>query len=72
MGLAMQIMERQSAARDIWPNVTESHALQVTQRGCEKWNEWWGDCKNWWHDPKDILGTSCKLGELGASPDSGI
>lgn len=72
MGLAMQIMERQSAAREIWPNVTSSHALQVAKTGCEKWNEWWGDCKNWWHSDKDIPGASCKFGELGASPDSGI
>lgn len=68
LGLAMQVMERQQDAADIWPRINVSHALNVTKEGCIKWNEWWSNCTNWW--PGD--GSSCKLGELEASPDSGI
>jgi len=67
-GLAMQILEQQQSARDIWPSVKESHALQTAQRGCFKWNDWWGNCTNWW--PGD--GSSCQHGGDEASPDSGI
>ncbi|KAL3417370.1 Lcc2 [Phlyctema vagabunda] len=67
-GLAMQILERQQAAADIWPTVTTSHALQAAQGVCNNWNKWWGDCNNWW--PGD--GSSCILGNEGFSPDSGI
>ncbi|KAF2729978.1 hypothetical protein EJ04DRAFT_501328 [Polyplosphaeria fusca] len=71
-GLAMQIMERQPEAQRIWPNVSTSHALQVTQKGCERWNEWWGDCRNWWVGKDGKMGDSCRIGEMEASPDSGI
>jgi len=67
-GLALQIMERQQAAAAIWPSVTRSHALQTAQNGCNNWNEWWGNCTNWW--PGD--GSSCEYGDLGFAPDSGI
>ncbi|KAF2872605.1 multicopper oxidase-domain-containing protein [Massariosphaeria phaeospora] len=72
MGLAMQILERQSAAVDIWPNVTDSQALRTAQKGCERWNTWWGNCTNWWPEDGKTPGSSCKIGEMGASPDSGI
>lgn len=67
-GLALQIMERQKDAADIWPSLQKSQALQRATAGCEKWNEWWGDCKNWWHKGD----YSCKGGEQQFSPDSGV
>lgn len=71
MGLAMQIMERQTDAINIWPNIKTSHALNVTTAGCKKWNKWWSNCTNWW-SPDGKPGGACELGELEASPDSGI
>jgi Multicopper oxidase len=68
-GLAMQIMERQQDARELWPSVEQSPALQTLQQGCFKWNDWWGNCSNWWR-PDD--GNTCQYGEFEASPDSGI
>jgi Multicopper oxidase len=68
LGLGLQIMERQKAATIIWPDRNHSHALQVAQKGCNTWNEWWGNCTNWW--PGN--GTSCPGGEPQFSPDSGI
>ena len=41
-GLAMQIMERQQAAADIWPSLQTSHALQAAQKTCNNWNKWQG------------------------------
>jgi len=67
-GLALQIIERQKAAQDLWPSVETSPALRRAQQGCFKWNKWWGNCTNWW--PGD--GSTCKYGEVEASPDSGI
>jgi hypothetical protein len=67
-GLAMQFMERQTDARNIWPSLNTSHALQTAQQGCFKWNEWWGDCNNWW--PGN--GSTCQYGSDVTSPDSGI
>ncbi|KAF2115369.1 multicopper oxidase-domain-containing protein [Lophiotrema nucula] len=67
-GLAMQIMERQTDAANIWPSPKTSHALNVTKQGCINWNKWWSNCTNWW--PGE--GKGCELGELEASPDSGI
>ena len=66
-GLAVQFLERQQSAAGLWPNLT-SGALSVAQHGCNNWNKWWGDCTNWW--PGD--GSSCPVGDLGFSPDSGI
>ena len=68
LGLAMQIVERQGDASDIWPSVQTSPVLETVDTGCKKWNQWWEDCHNWW--PGD--GSSCGIGEDGASPDSGI
>ncbi|KAI1613469.1 multicopper oxidase-domain-containing protein [Exophiala viscosa] len=69
-GLGLQILERQKAATDIWPSLDQSEALRTAQAGCDRWNQWWGDCKNWWN----ATGTdsSCGLGNDGFSPDSGI
>ncbi len=67
-GLAMQILERRQAAADIWPNFKKSDALRQAQRGCDNWNAWWGNCKNWW--PGE--GKSCGIGDSGFAPDSGI
>ena len=36
-GLALQILERQKAAAEIWPSLAKSHALQTAQRGCNNW-----------------------------------
>ena len=66
-GLAVQFLERQQSAAELWPSLT-SGALEVAQNGCNNWNKWWGDCKNWW--PGD--GSSCPFGDEGFSPDSGI
>ena len=67
-GLAMQMIERQKAAAEIWPSFETSKALQNAQVGCNNWNKWWGDCMNWW--PGD--GRNCLRGEDEFSPDSGI
>ena len=67
-GLALQILESQQAAIDIWPSLNESHALIEAQRVCDNWNKWWGNCEDWW--PGD--GTGCGTGELSFQPDSGI
>lgn len=69
MGLGMQIMERQDDAKVIWPSHNKSAAIQEVQRGCNNWNKWWGDCKNWW-DSGD--GSSCFQGKFEFAPDSGI
>ena len=67
-GLAMQILERQKAAADLWPNFNKSMALRQAQRGCDNWNAWWGNCNNWWPGK----GEGCGIGDLGFGPDSGI
>ncbi|KAK3395258.1 multicopper oxidase-domain-containing protein [Podospora didyma] len=46
-GLAMQVLERQKKADEIWPWET-SEAIAVARETCRKWNEWHGDCKKWW------------------------
>jgi len=66
LGLASQIVERQQSAAALWPE--GSPALQTAQNGCFAWNEWWGNCTNWW--PGD--GSTCRYGSNEASPDSGI
>ena len=68
-GLALQIIERQKAAANIWPDFASSHALNESQRVCDNWNKWWGNCGNWWARNGS---TSCGTGELGFQPDSGI
>ena len=71
-GLAVQILERQSAASNMWPDLNNPALLQ-TQRTCNNWNAWWGNCSNWWHDPNDKTHKdSCDFGEEFFSPDSGI
>ena len=67
-GLALQILERQQDAVEIWPDVNQSHALQTAQTGCNTWNQLWGNCTNWW--PGD--GSSCLGGIKEFEPDSGI
>jgi hypothetical protein len=67
-GLALQILERQSAAREIWPSLNASNALRTANNLCHNWTKWWGDCNNWW--PGD--GKGCLIGEADFSPDSGI
>ncbi|KAK3178645.1 hypothetical protein OEA41_000782 [Lepraria neglecta] len=67
-GLAMQFLERQDAAIALWPSFEKSPALVESQRVCDNWNRWWGDCRDWW--PGD--GKSCGIGEEGFAPDSGI
>ncbi|KAI9690379.1 MAG: hypothetical protein M1822_009341 [Bathelium mastoideum] len=68
-GLALQILERQQSAVDLWPSLAQSEALQRAQEGCNDWNEWWGDCSNWWAPPGK---NSCLIGANGFLPDSGI
>ena len=69
-GLALQIMERQKAAAEIWPSLNTSKALQTAQNTCDNWNQWWGNCSNWWQS--DSTNSSCGLGQDEFSPDSGI
>lgn len=42
-GLAIQILERQQAAANIWPSLSTSHALAAAQSTCNNWNKWWGE-----------------------------
>lgn len=65
-GLALQIMERQQDAAKIWPE--GNPALEMVQKGCDVWDEWYEDCNNWY--PGD--GSYCPGGENQFSPDSGI
>ncbi|GKT46292.1 laccase ARB_05828 [Colletotrichum spaethianum] len=46
-GLSLQIMERQTAANDIWPPGNSS-ALDKAHTLCASWNSWAYDCKNYW------------------------
>jgi Multicopper oxidase len=46
-GLAMQILERQTDANHMWPFET-SPVISAARDTCKKWNDWHGDCKNWW------------------------
>ncbi|KAK3995223.1 multicopper oxidase-domain-containing protein [Cladorrhinum sp. PSN332] len=46
-GLAMQILERQKDANEMWPFGT-SPVIEATRETCRKWNEWHGNCENWW------------------------
>ena len=46
-GLALQVLERQKDANDIWPFST-SPAIQRAREVCRRWNDWYGDCHNWW------------------------
>ena len=45
-GLALQILERQSDARKLWP--PGNPFVVEAQKQCNKWKSWVGDCKNWW------------------------
>ncbi|MCJ1455268.1 hypothetical protein MMC28_005622 [Mycoblastus sanguinarius] len=67
-GLALQFLERQDAAIALWPSFEHSPELVESQRVCDNWNRWWGDCRDWW--PGD--GKSCGIGAGGFAPDSGI
>jgi len=72
-GLALQIMERQSAALH---NANSTGAIKQVQQTCNKWNKWWGDCNNWWWDEtpgsNQTRGQWCDYGLDAFSPDSGI
>ena len=46
-GLALQILERQKDADDIWPWAT-SDAIAVARETCDKWSDWHAKCENWW------------------------
>ncbi|KAK4447317.1 multicopper oxidase-domain-containing protein [Podospora aff. communis PSN243] len=46
-GLAMQILERQKDADEIWPWDT-SKAIARARETCQQWDQWHGDCNNWW------------------------
>ncbi|KAK4159537.1 multicopper oxidase-domain-containing protein [Cladorrhinum sp. PSN259] len=46
-GLAMQILERQSDANNMWPFET-SPVIGAARDTCKKWNDWHDDCENWW------------------------
>ena len=47
-GLALQFLERQQDAANLWPSHQKSHAIAEAQRVCNNWNKWWGDCRDWW------------------------
>ena len=42
-GLAIQILEKQKAAANLWPSLSKSHALAEAQHTCNDWNKWWGE-----------------------------
>ena len=67
-GLALQIMEDQKGAINIWPDINQGHALKNAAELCYSWNEWASDCKHWWPGKGD----ACPLGVGHFSPDSGI
>ena len=69
-GLALQILERQGDAANIWPSMEKSHALRAAQDTCNNWNKWWGDCENWYGN--GTKGSGCYIGAEGFAPDSGI
>ena len=46
-GLALQFLERQQDAADMWPSHKDP-AIAEAQRVCNNWNKWWGDCRDWW------------------------
>ena len=54
-GLALQILERQADADKIWPH-GNSGALTEANRVCEKWNEWYGNCHNFWPGKNETTG----------------
>ncbi|KAI4183020.1 MAG: hypothetical protein L6R41_005651 [Letrouitia leprolyta] len=68
-GLALQIMERQTDAINIWPSIANSNALKAARKTCDQWNTWQGDCRNWWAPEGQ---SSCPEGVNQFSPDSGI
>ena len=67
-GMALQVLERQDDALALWPATGD--AGQMITQGCQKWNDWAGDCRNWWHAPNTT--DSCAGGENQFAPDSGI
>lgn len=67
-GLGLQILENRAEAAKLWLKDT-SPVLGVVREGCQKWNEWWRNCSNWWHEEGK---SSCGLGNDGSSPDSEI
>lgn len=42
-GLALQILEKQKTAANLWPSLEKSHALAEAQKTCNNWNKWWGE-----------------------------
>ncbi|ROV87902.1 hypothetical protein VMCG_10276 [Cytospora schulzeri] len=46
-GLALQILERQPDANRLF-NSPSSPITKEVERVCDNWNQWYGDCKNWW------------------------
>ncbi|KAK4223679.1 multicopper oxidase-domain-containing protein [Podospora fimiseda] len=70
-GLAMQILERREDADKMWPFET-SPVIEGVKRTCDRWNEWHGDCKNWWPGEED----GCKRNQsdpiYSFQDDSGI
>jgi hypothetical protein len=65
-GLALQILERQADANNLWPWST-SKAIENARELCDSWNTWYGNCTNWW--PGD--GSGCVQG-AEFQDDSGI
>jgi hypothetical protein len=55
-GLALQILERRAEAFKIWPD--DDKDVEIARGTCKDWNEWYAQCKNWWH-PKDQPDYAC-------------
>ncbi|KAK3314821.1 multicopper oxidase-domain-containing protein [Apodospora peruviana] len=71
MGLAMQVLERQKAADDIWPWAT-SHAIAAARQTCRKWDDWHGNCDNWWPGDKGGCERNRTEPAFAFQDDSGI
>lgn len=49
-GLALQILERQADANNLWPKhaIPPNPAIAQAERVCKQWRAWQSECENWW------------------------
>lgn len=73
MGLALQVLERQSDANKLWP--PGSPAIKAAEDLCDTWDTFFDDCRNWWpgYDPVTQEYPACDgIRPLVFQDDSGI
>ena len=72
-GLALQVLERQTDADNIWPH-GNSKALDEAGRVCKNWREWYGNCNNYWPGINKTTGINpaCDNQYFSFQDDSGI